>query len=67
MIHSTVGYKLHSQKEDYLLFVALALSDDKEGARSFTAEMHVHSCILSVSMHIETMSLTQNIIHLLSV
>lgn len=29
----------------------------------YRAEMHEHSCTLSVSMHIETVSRTQNIIH----
>lgn len=71
MINCTVVYELahfiHSQREDYWLFVALALSDDNEGARYFDfdieIEMHVHSCTLSVSMHIETVSLRQKNIH----
>lgn len=69
VINCTVVYELtrriHSQREDYWLFVALALSGDKERAGSFDIEieMHVHSCTLSVSMHIETVSLRQKNIH----
>lgn len=69
----TSNYILFIHKEKIIILlgfflVALALSDKWRRSQiiRYGAEMHVHSCTPSVSMHIETVSLTQNIIHPLS-
>lgn len=55
-------YFVHSQKRRLLAFCGFSpfLIIKREPDNFDTAEMHVHGCTLSVSMHIETVSHLQS-------